>query len=132
MALDQKEERAKILKYIRENKGNWQGLQKKDIVAEVMQYFNFGSARLTSKIIDELATDIEFAENTYTPNNGNDQMKERHITAIENIVDELKILNDNVAIVANCLLKNMDVALETPEPEQKPDENSGEEKKSKK
>lgn len=130
MALDQKEERAKILKYIRENKGNWQGLQKKDIVAEVMQYFNFGSARLTSKIIDELAADIEFAENTYTPNNGNDQMKERHITAIENIVDELKILNDNVAIVANCLLKNMDVALETPE--QKPDENSGEEKKSKK
>jgi hypothetical protein len=130
MALDQKEERAKILKYIRENKGNWQGLQKKDIVAEVMQHFNFGSARLTSKIIDELAADIEFAENTYTPNNGNDQMKERHITAIENIVDELKILNDNVAIVANCLLKNMDVALETPE--QKPDENSGEEKKSKK
>ncbi len=130
MALDQKEERAKILKYIRENKGNWQGLQKKDIVAEVMQYFNFGSARLTSEIIDELAADIEFAENTYTPNNGNDQMKERHITAIENIVDELKILNDNVAIVANCLLKNMDVALETPE--QKPDENSGEEKKSKK
>lgn len=130
MALDQKEERAKILKYIGENKGNWQGLQKKDIVAEVMQYFNFGSARLTSKIIDELAADIEFAENTYTPNNGNDQMKERHITAIENIVDELKILNDNVAIVANCLLKNMDVALETPE--QKPDENSGEEKKSKK
>ena len=132
MALDQKEERAKILKYIRENKGNWQGLQKKDIVAEVMQYFNFGSARLTSKIIDELAADIEFAENTYTPNNGNDQMKERHITAIENIVDELKILNDNAAIIANCLLKNMDVALETPEPEQKPDENSGEEKKSKK
>lgn len=132
MALDQKEERAKILKYIRENKGNWQGLQKKDIVSEVMQYFNFGSARLTSKIIDELAADIEFAENTYTPNNGNDQMKERHIAAIENIVDELKILNDNAAIIANCLLKNMDVALETPEPEQKPDENSGEEKKSKK
>ena len=44
MDLDQREERSKIIKYLKENKDTWSGLQKKDIVADVMKYFNLGSA----------------------------------------------------------------------------------------
>ena len=96
MDLDQREERSKIIKYLKENKDTWSGLQKKDIVADVMKYFNLGSAKLASRLVDEVAPELElsYSENTYTQSNGNDLKEERKIAALESIAVELKMWNE--------------------------------------
>ena len=131
MALDQREERAKILKYLKENKDTWQGLQKKDIVADVMKYFNMGSAKLASKAIDEVAPELglDYGENTYTPSNGNDLKKEREIAALESIAVELKMWNET----GNILLDYFMNKEKQPEPiTAEPDEKEEEKTKAKK
>lgn len=125
MALDQREERAKILKYLKENKDTWQGLQKKDIVSDVMKYFNMGSAKLASKVVDEAAPELglDYGENTYTPSNGNDLKKEREIAALESIAVELKMWNETGNILLDYFMnKEKQPEPITPEPDEKEEE----------